>query len=88
MLVPEAAMNKYHFPAARKNDIGFSRKIFAMQAEPVTEAVNQAAECNLWIRVFAGDTPHVGASVFCRKLICHCLSPARPPSRAEGRKYP
>ena len=36
MLVPEAAMNKYHFLAGRKNDIGFSRKIFAMQAEPVT----------------------------------------------------
>jgi hypothetical protein len=40
MLVPEASVDKYYFPERRKNQIGFSRKIFAMEAEPVTEAVN------------------------------------------------
>ena len=88
MLVPEAPVNKYHFSAGRKNHIGFSGKIFAVQAESVPEAVNQTAECKLWIRIFAADAPHVGAAAFCRKFICHCLSPARPPSQAEGRKYP
>jgi hypothetical protein len=71
MLVPEAPMNKYHLPAGRKNHIRFSGKIFAMQAESVTEAVNQAAKCKLWIRIFAADAPHVGAAAFCRKFVCH-----------------
>jgi hypothetical protein len=87
MLVPEAAMNKYHFPAGRKNDIGFSWKILAMQAESVTEAVNQPAEHKLWTRIFTADAPHVGAATICRKIVRHYPAPTLP-SRAEGRKYP
>jgi hypothetical protein len=62
MLVPEAPVNKYHFPEGRKNQIGFSRKIFAMEAEPVAEPVNQAAKCKLWARVLAADARHVGTA--------------------------
>jgi hypothetical protein len=87
MLVPEAAVNKYHFPAGRKDDIGFSRKIFAMQAESVTEVVNQPAERKLWTRVFAADAPHVGAAAFCRKNVRHYPAPTQP-GPAGGRKYP
>jgi len=39
--MPEAAVNKDDFLAGRKNQIGFSWKVFSVKPEAVTEAVNQ-----------------------------------------------
>jgi hypothetical protein len=71
MLVPKASMYKNHFSARGEHNVGLSGKVFAMQAEAVAETVNQAAERNLWARVFTANALHVSAAAFWRKFVSH-----------------
>lgn len=36
--MPETSVHKDHFPAWTKNEIGFSRKVFAVQAVAIAKA--------------------------------------------------
>ena len=69
MSVPETSVHEHHLMPSWKDKVGLSGKIFAVQAEPVTKTVNQAAERELWIRVFAAYAPHVGTAPLLRNLI-------------------
>lgn len=61
--MPETAVHKYHFPPRDKHQIGLSRKILAVQAEPITHPVNKGAYRQLGKHPLATDTAHVLAAV-------------------------
>jgi hypothetical protein len=74
MLMPKASVDKYHFPARDKNEIGCSRQIPAVQAESVTEPMQQAAHNELRICVLAPDLAHDPTALLRTELICHFLA--------------
>jgi hypothetical protein len=43
--MPKATVNEYDFATRRKDKVGLSRKVFSVEPEPVSQAVNQAAKC-------------------------------------------
>jgi len=47
MLMPEAAVDKYHLFPRRKYEVGFPGKILAVQAEAAAKAMNQLAHGEL-----------------------------------------
>ena len=60
MTVPKAAVNKYYRTEAGKNDIGLSRQVMGMEAEPETLAMQQAADQDFRLCVapaYAGHHP-------------------------------
>ncbi len=69
MLMPEAAVHQYYFPARREDNVRVSWQVATMQPETVSEAVNEAAQNNLRARVLAANAPHVRAAPFRADLI-------------------
>lgn len=47
MAVPETTVHEYNGPESRQDDIGGSRQVAAVQAEPIAEAVEDLANCKL-----------------------------------------
>jgi hypothetical protein len=73
MLVPEAAMNKYHGGVPRQYEVRPPFEIAAMQTETQTCAVQTAAQNALGTRVRASYARHVVASLDDRQPVCHQL---------------
>jgi hypothetical protein len=69
MLMPETSVHKYDFPACRENDVRLSGQVEAMQPEPISDVVNEAAKDNFRVRVLAAYAPHVRTAVFRTDLI-------------------
>lgn len=72
--MPKTAVHEDHFPESRKNNVRTARQILAMQAESVAQAMDQTAEDEFWIGIFASDTPHVGAPLVRAELVHGGLS--------------
>lgn len=56
--MPEAAMNEYADPMARKHHIGFSREIFWVQAIPEAMPMQQPPNLHLRGSIAAADASH------------------------------
>jgi hypothetical protein len=74
MLMPKTSVHEDHFPESRKNNVRMARQILAMQAESVAQAMDQTAEDEFRIGIFASYTPHVGASLVQTELVHRGLS--------------
>ena len=57
-------MNKNHCAVFRKNDIGLSGKVFAVQPKPVAEAMKKASDANFRSGIRAAYGSHVAAALF------------------------
>lgn len=66
MPVPETAMDKNEFLAARKNDIRFAGKTIAVQAVAITHFMKEATNRKLGARIAAFDRAHGAASLLRR----------------------
>ena len=62
MPVPEAAMDEDDRTPSRKNDVGFSWQVPAVDAKPEAPAVQQASDQLLGLRVAAADSGHHAAA--------------------------
>jgi hypothetical protein len=69
MLMPEAAMHKYHLLPRREDQVWFAREIRAVQTKAVAEAVYEFAECQFRTCVLAPDARHVGTAAFFGELV-------------------
>ncbi len=63
MGMPETPMNKNYLAPRAKHEIGFARKIFAMQPEPVPQLVDKPPHPQFGLHIFAPDRPHIRATV-------------------------
>ncbi len=59
MLMPKAAMNKNDFAHAWENQVRFTRKITAVEAETESKTVNKRTNQQFWSCVAAANSPHV-----------------------------
>ncbi len=64
MLVPEASMDENHFASRGEYQIGFSGKVSAMQAIPITHAVSQPPHSHFGSRIPAFHCAHRAAAIF------------------------
>jgi hypothetical protein len=62
MLVPETAINEYHFAEGRKHKIGGTRQVRAMQTETISQAVCAASNDQLWLGVALPNFSHPHAN--------------------------
>lgn len=62
MPVPEAAMDEDDRTSSRKNDVGFSWQVPAVDAKPESPAVQQASDQLLGLRVAAANPGHHAAT--------------------------
>ena len=69
MLMPKASMHKDNLSQPRKDDVGFTGKIVAMNAEAITQAMEQGADEDLGLCVLAADLPHVRAAAHGRYCV-------------------
>ena len=58
MLVPETAMNKYDFLAARKHQVRAARQVMPVQPVTVAHTVDQAANGEFRLHALAPNRPH------------------------------
>ena len=72
--MPEAAVREDNFLPAWKDNVGASGKVAAMQAESVSEPVDQAPQDKLRIRIFAADAPHIATAPFRAELVHAAIS--------------
>lgn len=61
--MPEASVDKYHFPPRSKHEVRLSWQILPVQPEAVTHAVNHAAYRQLRTHPLAADAAHVFTAV-------------------------
>jgi hypothetical protein len=61
MLVPETSVNEDHSAKSWKDQVRFSRKIFAMKTESVPKAMRETSNDQLGLHSFAPDSAHVCA---------------------------
>ncbi len=62
MTVPEAAVNEDRQTVLGEYDVGFARKVLAVQAEASAECVQRAPDRQFRLGVLAPDTAHVLAA--------------------------
>ncbi len=67
--MPETTMCENNFFPAWKNNVRPSWKVFAVQAESISEPVNQAPQGELRIRILAADAPHIATAPFRAELV-------------------
>lgn len=67
--MPETAVHEDSFLSAWKDNIGPSGKVSPVQAESVSEPVDQAPQGDLRIRILASDTPHIVTAPLITNLI-------------------
>ena len=58
MPVPEAAVNEYRSPPARKHDIGSAGQISTVEPKPKSQCVRRLANGNFGLRVLRSDPRH------------------------------
>ena len=71
MLVPETSMNKDYSPVFWQYNVGSSRQILSVDAEPVTITVQPASDRPLRFRVFRADSAHHLAAFFRGDYVGH-----------------
>jgi hypothetical protein len=76
MLVPEAAMDKYHLLPAWECHVGRARQVTQVKAEAVSEGVRKSTDDKLGFGVPAPDPRHQGGSLCCREHV-HFATRAR-----------
>ena len=79
VLVPEAAMDKYRFPAWPKNQIGVPRKFLCMKPEPVPKPVDNRTNNNFRLCVLRPYRRHRPRADQFGNVINH-LCPSPPPN--------
>jgi hypothetical protein len=82
MLMPKAAMNEDDLLAGWKGEIGRAGEIATVQAKPVTEAMNEASNKKLRLRILLPDASHSPANMIFRAD----RHQASPPFHAETTK--
>ena len=71
MHVPEATLNFDDLPVLGQYDVRFSGQVRKMEAEPISELVQESSYDKLWFCVLVPDSGHVAVSLFCRKDVGH-----------------
>jgi hypothetical protein len=69
--VPKAAINKNDLFARCEYDVGIPRQIATIQAKPVAEGMKEAADGQLWCRIFPSDPGHQSASAGLGSVVYH-----------------
>jgi len=64
MRMPKTAMHHYYCPVFWQHDIGATRKVFGMEAEPAAARVESAADHDFWPRVLGPEASHQGSALF------------------------
>jgi len=62
--MPETSVNENHCAEFRKNDIGLSGKVLAVQTEPVAKAMKKTSDANFRSGIRAAYGSHVAAALF------------------------
>lgn len=62
MTVPETTIHKNNFAPGRENQIGFARKLFAVQPVAIAHRMGQTPHGHFWFGVFAFHRLHGPAS--------------------------
>lgn len=71
MIVPKAAMHKYHFTPGDENNIGFAGKLLGVQSIPIAHSVNQPPDTHFWVSVRAPNATHAFAALTGIEVIDH-----------------
>lgn len=69
--MPEAAVDKNHFPAFAKYKVRLSGHIFLMQPKAVPHLVNRGANDQFRLGVLAFDQPHTDAAFYWCETVGH-----------------
>ena len=69
-------MNEDSHTKLRQNDIRLSRKIFAVQAKPISQRMQHRAHLYLRLCILSANRRHIPAALFPRMNIGHVLVPA------------
>jgi hypothetical protein len=67
--MPEASMNEYDGAESRQDNVWPPWQIAPMQAEAITEGVNETPDGDLGFGVLAANAPHILAAAHRRKPI-------------------
>jgi len=65
-------MHEDHFAARRKDKIGLSRQLWAMQPVTVSHSMNKAAHQHLGLHALTLDAPHIFGTALGGELVSHC----------------
>jgi hypothetical protein len=71
MLVPKTAMNEDCLLVRPAHDVWFAGKLPRVEAESVTEPMNQRADDQFWLHAVRADSPHVFGTMCTRNGISH-----------------
>lgn len=76
MTMPETTMRKYDRFVLWQNNVRFTREVFTMKPEAVSQRMEQGSDENLRFSVFPSYRSHIAASLFRCVNINHHASPA------------
>lgn len=71
--VPEAAVHVDDLSELGKNDVGGAWQVAAVEAEAITEPVNQAADDEFWLGIFRANGCHDPRALGLSELIRHVI---------------
>jgi hypothetical protein len=62
MLMPKATVNENNGFQARKNEVGLSRQVLAMEAIPEAKRVSNFPNCDFRLHILASNRSHILAA--------------------------